>query len=29
MLGAGLITAFIVRRRIDALDLIGVLKTRD
>jgi putative ABC transport system permease protein len=29
MLGAGLVTAFIVRRRIDQLDLIGVLKTRD
>jgi putative ABC transport system permease protein len=29
MLGAGLVTAFIVRRRIDRLDLIGVLKTRD
>jgi putative ABC transport system permease protein len=29
MLAAGLVTAFIVRRRIDALDLIGVLKTRD
>jgi putative ABC transport system permease protein len=29
MLGAGLITALIVRRRIDRLDLIGVLKTRD
>jgi putative ABC transport system permease protein len=29
MLGSGLVTAFIVRRRIDRLDLIGVLKTRD
>jgi putative ABC transport system permease protein len=29
MLGSGLVTAFIVRRRIDQLDLIGVLKTRD
>ncbi len=29
MLGAGIVTAFIVRRRIDQLDLIGVLKTRD
>jgi putative ABC transport system permease protein len=29
MLGAGAITALIVRRRIDQLDLIGVLKTRD
>jgi putative ABC transport system permease protein len=29
MLGAGLLTAFVVRRRIDELDLIGVLKTRD
>jgi len=29
MLGAGLATAFIVRRRVDRLDLIGVLKTRD
>ncbi len=29
MLGAGFLTAFIVRRRIDRLDLIGVLKTRD
>jgi putative ABC transport system permease protein len=29
MLGAGLATAFIVRNRIDRLDLIGVLKTRD
>jgi putative ABC transport system permease protein len=29
MLGAGLVTALIVRRRIDQLDLIGVLKTRD
>jgi hypothetical protein len=29
MLGSGLLTALIVRRRIDQLDLIGVLKTRD
>jgi putative ABC transport system permease protein len=29
MLGAGLVTAIVVRRRIDRLDLIGVLKTRD
>ena len=29
MLGAGFVSAFIVRRRIDRLDLIGVLKTRD
>jgi putative ABC transport system permease protein len=29
MLGAGILTALIVRRRIDRLDLIGVLKTRD
>lgn len=29
MLGAGIVTAFIVRLRIDQLDLIGVLKTRD
>jgi putative ABC transport system permease protein len=29
MLGAGLATALIVRRRIDRLDLIAVLKTRD
>jgi putative ABC transport system permease protein len=29
MLGAGLVTAAVVRRRIDQLDLIGVLKTRD
>jgi len=29
MLAAGIITTFIVRRRIDQLDLIGVLKTRD
>lgn len=29
MLGAGIVSAFIVRRRIDQLDLIGVLKTRD
>jgi putative ABC transport system permease protein len=29
MVGAGCITALIVRRRIDHLDLIGVLKTRD
>jgi putative ABC transport system permease protein len=29
MLGAGFVTALIVRRRIDRLDLIGVLKTRD
>jgi putative ABC transport system permease protein len=29
MLGAGIVSAFIVRRRIDGLDLIGVLKTRD
>ncbi|HET9474158.1 MAG TPA: ABC transporter permease, partial [Steroidobacteraceae bacterium] len=29
MLGAGIVTAFVVRRRIDQLDLIGVLKTRD
>lgn len=29
MLAAGLATSFIVRRRIDRLDLIGVLKTRD
>jgi putative ABC transport system permease protein len=29
MVAAGLVTAFVVRRRIDQLDLIGVLKTRD
>jgi putative ABC transport system permease protein len=29
MLAAGIATALIVRRRIDQLDLIGVLKTRD
>ena len=29
MLAAGLASALIVRRRIDQLDLIGVLKTRD
>jgi putative ABC transport system permease protein len=29
MLGAGIVTAIVVRRRIDRLDLIGVLKTRD
>lgn len=29
MLGAGIVTAFIVRRRIDRLDLLAVLKTRD
>jgi putative ABC transport system permease protein len=29
MLAAGVVTALIVRRRIDRLDLIGVLKTRD
>jgi putative ABC transport system permease protein len=29
MLGAGVLTAVIVRRRVDRLDLIGVLKTRD
>jgi putative ABC transport system permease protein len=29
MLGAGIVTAVVVRRRIDGLDLIGVLKTRD
>jgi putative ABC transport system permease protein len=29
MLAAGLVTAFVVRRRVDRLDLIGVLKTRD
>lgn len=29
MLAAGVGTAFVVRRRIDQLDLIGVLKTRD
>jgi len=29
MLGAGILTAFIVRRRVDRLDLVGVLKTRD
>lgn len=29
MLGAGLLSAIIVRRRVDQLDLIGVLKTRE
>jgi putative ABC transport system permease protein len=29
MLGSGLVTSLIVRRQIDRLDLIGVLKTRD
>jgi putative ABC transport system permease protein len=29
MLASGLVTSIIVRRRIDRLDLIGVLKTRD
>ena len=29
MIAAGVATALIVRRRIDRLDLIGVLKTRD
>lgn len=29
MLGAAVVTSLIVRRRIDQLDLIGVLKTRD
>lgn len=29
MLGAGCVTAIVVRQRIDGLDLIGVLKTRD
>jgi putative ABC transport system permease protein len=29
MLGAGVLSAFIVRRRVDRLDLLGVLKTRD
>jgi putative ABC transport system permease protein len=29
MLAAGLVSSLIVRRRIDRLDLIGVLKTRD
>jgi putative ABC transport system permease protein len=29
MLSAGLLTSLIVRRRVDRLDLIGVLKTRD
>jgi putative ABC transport system permease protein len=26
---AGLVSALVVRRRIDRLDLVGVLKTRD
>jgi len=26
---AGLVSALIVRRRIDTLDLVGVLKTRE
>lgn len=29
MLGAGIVSAIVVRRRIDQLDMIGVLKTRD
>jgi putative ABC transport system permease protein len=29
ILGAGLASAFLIRRRIDRLDLVGVLKTRD
>jgi putative ABC transport system permease protein len=29
VLGAGAISALIVRRRVDALDLVGVLKTRE
>ena len=29
MLGAGIVSAVVVRRRVDQLDLIGVLKTRD
>jgi putative ABC transport system permease protein len=29
VLGAGIVSALIVRRRIDQLDLVGVLKTRD
>jgi len=29
MIGAGCLTAIVVRGRIDRLDLIGVLKTRD
>jgi putative ABC transport system permease protein len=29
MIAAGVATALIVRRRIDQLDLLGVLKTRD
>lgn len=26
---AGIVSAFIVRRRVDGLDLVGVLKTRE
>jgi putative ABC transport system permease protein len=29
ILGAGIASALIVRRRIDRLDLVGVLKTRE
>ena len=29
ILGAGVVSALIVRRRIDTLDLVGVLKTRE
>ena len=29
VLGASLVSALIVRRRIDALDLVGVLKARE
>jgi putative ABC transport system permease protein len=29
VLGAGVISAFIVRRRVDGLDLVSVLKTRE
>jgi len=29
ILGAAVVSAFVVRRRIDTMDLTGVLKTRD